>query len=31
LASIEGAGHGFENYESPLIEKVLGWLSTVAP
>ena len=31
LASIEGAGHGFENYESPLSEKVLGWLSTVAP
>ena len=31
LASIEGASHGFENYESPLSEKVLGWLSTVAP
>lgn len=31
LANIEGAGHGFENYESPLIEKVLGWLNTVAP
>jgi pimeloyl-ACP methyl ester carboxylesterase len=31
LASIEGAEHGFENHESPLIEKVLGWLSTVAP
>jgi pimeloyl-ACP methyl ester carboxylesterase len=31
LASIEGAEQGFENYESPLIEKVLGWLSTVAP
>jgi pimeloyl-ACP methyl ester carboxylesterase len=31
LASIEGAEHGFENYESPLIEKILGWLSTVAP
>ena len=31
LASIEGAEHGFANYESPLIEKVLGWLSTVAP
>jgi len=31
LASVEGAGHGFENYESPLIEKVLGWLSKVAP
>jgi uncharacterized protein len=30
LASIQGAGHGFANYESPLIEKVLGWLSTVA-
>jgi len=30
-ASIEGAGHGFENYESALSEKVLGWLSTVAP
>jgi pimeloyl-ACP methyl ester carboxylesterase len=31
LASIEGAGHGFENYETPLSEKILGWLSTVAP
>ena len=31
LASIEGAEHGFENHESPLIEKVLGWLGTVAP
>jgi pimeloyl-ACP methyl ester carboxylesterase len=31
LASIEGAGHGFENYESLLSEKILGWLSTVAP
>ena len=31
LASIEGAEHGFENYEGPLSEKVLGWLSTVAP
>jgi pimeloyl-ACP methyl ester carboxylesterase len=31
LASIEGAEHGFENHESQLIEKVLGWLSTVAP
>jgi pimeloyl-ACP methyl ester carboxylesterase len=31
LVSIAGAEHGFENYESPLIEKVLGWLSTVAP
>ncbi|MFZ0799817.1 MAG: alpha/beta fold hydrolase [Terriglobales bacterium] len=31
LASIEGASHGFDNYESPLIEKVLGWLSTVVP
>jgi pimeloyl-ACP methyl ester carboxylesterase len=31
LVSIEGAGHGFENYESPLIEKIFGWLSTVAP
>jgi pimeloyl-ACP methyl ester carboxylesterase len=30
-ASIEAAGHGFENYESPLSEKVLSWLSTVAP
>src|ERR1017187_555440 len=31
LASIEGAEHGFENHESPLIEKVLGWMNTVAP
>ena len=31
LASIEGAEHGFDNYESPLIEKILGWLSTLAP
>jgi len=31
LASIDGAEHGFENYESPLSEKVLSWLSTVAP
>jgi pimeloyl-ACP methyl ester carboxylesterase len=31
LASIEGAEHGFENHESALIEKILGWLSTVAP
>lgn len=31
LASIDGAGHGFENYESSLSEKVLSWLSTVAP
>jgi pimeloyl-ACP methyl ester carboxylesterase len=29
--SIEGAGHGFENYESKLSDEVLGWLSTVAP
>jgi len=31
FATIEGAGHGFENYESSLSEKILGWLSTVAP
>jgi pimeloyl-ACP methyl ester carboxylesterase len=31
LASIEGAEHGFENHESQLIEKILSWLSTVAP
>lgn len=31
LATIEGAGHGFENYESSLSEKVLGWLNKVAP
>jgi len=31
FASIEGAGHGFENYESVLSDKVLGWLNTVAP
>ncbi len=30
-ASIEGAGHGFENHESSLNEKILSWLSTVAP
>jgi pimeloyl-ACP methyl ester carboxylesterase len=30
LVSIEGAEHGFDNHESQLIEKVLGWLSTVA-
>ena len=29
--SIDGAGHGFENYESVLSDKVLGWLKTVAP
>ena len=31
LVSIAGAEHGFDNHESPLIEKILGWLSTVAP
>jgi pimeloyl-ACP methyl ester carboxylesterase len=31
LATIEGAEHGFDNYESQLIEKILGWLSTLAP
>jgi pimeloyl-ACP methyl ester carboxylesterase len=31
FVSIEGAGHGFENYESVLSDKVLGWLNTVAP
>jgi len=31
LATIEGAEHGFENHESPLIERILGWLSTLAP
>jgi len=31
LLSVEGAGHGFENYESVLSDKVLGWLKTVAP
>ncbi len=31
FVSIEGAGHGFENYESVLRDKVLGWLNTVAP
>src|SRR5271157_4874272 len=31
LASIEGAEHGFENHESVLSDKVLGWLNTVAP
>ncbi|HYA63779.1 MAG TPA: alpha/beta fold hydrolase [Candidatus Sulfotelmatobacter sp.] len=31
LVSIEGAGHSFENYESVLSDKVVGWLNTVAP
>ena len=31
LVSIEGAAHGYENYESALSDKVLGWLNTVAP
>jgi pimeloyl-ACP methyl ester carboxylesterase len=31
LATIERAEHGFENHESELIEKILNWLSTVAP
>jgi pimeloyl-ACP methyl ester carboxylesterase len=31
LATIEGAEHGFDNHESQLIEKILGWLSTLAP
>ncbi len=31
FVSIEGAGHGFENYEPVLSDKVLGWLNTVAP
>jgi pimeloyl-ACP methyl ester carboxylesterase len=31
LVTVEGAGHGFANYESALSEKVLGWLSTVVP
>jgi pimeloyl-ACP methyl ester carboxylesterase len=31
LAIIEGAGHGFENHESSLSEKILGWMSTVVP
>jgi pimeloyl-ACP methyl ester carboxylesterase len=31
LASIEGAEHGFENHESELTEKVLGWMAPVAP
>lgn len=31
FVSIEGAGHGFENYESVLSDKVLGWLNTIAP
>ncbi len=31
FVSIEGAEHGYENHESALIEKLLGWLSTVAP
>ena len=31
LTSIEGAGHGFDNYESLLSEKIMSWLSTVAP
>jgi pimeloyl-ACP methyl ester carboxylesterase len=31
LENIAGAEHGFENHESPLIEKVLGWLNPIAP
>ncbi len=31
LTSIESAGHGFENHESSLSEKILSWLSTVVP
>jgi pimeloyl-ACP methyl ester carboxylesterase len=31
LVTIAGAEHGFDNHESPLIEKILGWLSTVTP
>jgi len=31
FVSIEGAAHGYENYESALSDKVLGWLNTVAP
>jgi pimeloyl-ACP methyl ester carboxylesterase len=31
FVSLEGAAHGFENYESVLTDKVLGWLNTVAP
>jgi len=31
LANIAGAEHGFDNHESVLIEKILGWLSTLAP
>ncbi len=31
FVSIQGAGHGFENYEPLLGDKVLGWLNTVAP
>jgi pimeloyl-ACP methyl ester carboxylesterase len=31
FVSIQGAGHGFENYEPVLSDKVLGWLNTVAP
>jgi pimeloyl-ACP methyl ester carboxylesterase len=31
FVSIDGAGHGFENYEPLLSDKVLGWLNTVAP
>jgi pimeloyl-ACP methyl ester carboxylesterase len=31
LATIEGAQHGFDNHESALIEKILGWLNMLAP
>jgi pimeloyl-ACP methyl ester carboxylesterase len=31
LTTIEGAEHGFDNHEPELIEKILGWLSTLAP
>jgi len=31
FVNIEGAGHGFENYEPVLSDRILGWLNTVAP
>ena len=30
FVSIEGAGHGFQNYEPVLTDKVLGWLNAAA-
>ncbi len=31
FVTVEGAGHGYENHEPMLSDKVLGWLNAVAP